>query len=562
MLFWMLVVAACVPLFVAGSQRWLAFDDWTLLITRRRVLETQGFLDFLLRPHNEHWLPGLMFWDLGLASMFGIDSYLPWTMTVVAALVLTAWILRNLMVAIGMTPLSAALAAPAVMIWSDFGGSLTWVPETVFVLYLALVLAHLTVVVTHRDTTVRREVAGASLSLLAVLFHTGAVAAVLPVVGVLALQRRWRAATLSAVPLGVYGLWLLTWGQKAEVFADLLRRESSFTPAGDLSRPQFAWLIGGQGFRFIAGPVAPFVWAALVIGGLVMAWRRRSGQVGVVLLALVAMSVIAVGAITQSRSELGSLASDSPQSRYAVLATLPLLPVAGLLLQTAVLRVVHRSRAPRAVAAGAVAALACWVVAASVGAAAWRPEDKATVLSQSGRDTMAAIISTSATRETRPDLALIPVLFDLDVSGVWDLHGWGWFDPEPVLDQERLLTVQARFLVYGGNRLPDDLPARLAPGAAVVVTARDECWTLSPRNTTSGNRTTIDTSDGPVVLEVVDGASNIRVQARRGDDRSPWHPLLADPETPDVRVHPDPGVQIVLEFTGPATLCGVTLDGG
>lgn len=562
MLFWTLVMAGCVPLLVAGSQRWLAFDDWTLLITRRRVLETQGFLDFLLLPHNEHWLPGLMFWDLGLASAFGINSYLPWTMTVVAALVLTAWILRTLMTDIGMTPLAAALAAPAVMIWSDFGGSLTWVPETVFVLYLALVLAHLTIVVTHRDTTVRREVTGASLSLLAVLLHTGAAAAVLPVVGVLALQRRWRAAALSAIPLGVYGLWLVTWGQNPEVFADLLQREGGFTEAGDLSRPEFAWLISGQGFRFIAGPAAPFVWAALVVGGLVIAWRRRSEQIGAVLLALVAMSVIAVGAITQSRSDLGSLASDSPQSRYAVLAALPLLPVAGLLLQTAVSLVVRRSRAPRVVAAGAITALACWLVAASVGAAALRPEDKATVLSRSGRDTMAAMISTPATRETRPDLALIPVLFDLDVSGVWDLHEWGWFDPEPVTDARLLLEIQARFLVDSSPRRPADSIALLLPGEQVVVTPANGCWALAPRDGGATNRTAIDTSDGPTWFTVGAGAENISVQARRGGERSRWHSLLVDPDTGDVRVHPDSGVEIVLELTGPVTICDAIVETG
>ena len=560
--FWTLVVASWWPLLIAGSHRWLAFDDWTLLITRQRVLESQGFLDFLLRPHNEHFLPGLMFWDLGLASIFGIDSYFPWTVTVIAALVLTVWILRRLMVTIGMSPLAAALAAPAPLLWSDFSGSLAWVPETVFVLYLALVLGHLTLVVADRATSVRREVAGAGLSTAAVLFHTGAAAAVLPVVGILVLQRRWRAAALSSIPLAIYGTWLLTWGQKGEVFGDLLRREGGDAVAGDLSKIEFAWTIGGQGFRFLAGDGAPFVWAALVVGGLALAWRKRHEPAGAVLLALVAMSVIAVGAVTHTRSAVGSFVKTSPQSRYAVLAVLPLIPVAGLLLQTGVRWAAQRTRWPRTIAISSAAVLAWGFGAAVLVAAVGRPEDEGVTVTHSVRRTMAAIISTPGTRASRPDLALMPEFFDLDVSGVWELHDWGWYDPAPSADTGRMLAMQAKFMIYGEPRRPGDGRARIRPGAAITRTQVGDCWTLTPDDPTTENRTVVDPSDGPVVFAVTDGAENISIQARRDGLRSPWFALLADPESDDVRVHPDPGVEIFLELTGPVTVCDADIGRG
>jgi len=561
-LFWSLVTAACVPLFVTGSGRWLGFDDWTLLITRQRVLTSQGLLDFLLRPHNEHFLGGLMFWDLGLASLFGIDSYLPWTITIVAALVFTAWVLRRLMERIGVSPLAASLVAPTVMIWTDFGGALSWAPETVFVLYLALVLTHLTLVVSEGQTSVRRETAGMALSLAAVLMHSGAAAAVVPIVGVLLLQRRWRAAALSSIPVAFYGTWLLTWGQKEEVFGDLLRREGGEYVAGDLSKFEFARAIGGQGFRFLAGGAGSFLWSVLVVGGLALAWRQRRDPVGAVLLVLVAMSVIAVGAVAQTRSAVGSFVTTSPQGRYAVLAVLPLLPIAGLLLQNGVRWVASRTRWPRTIAISSAAVLACGFTISILVAAVGRPEGEGVTVTNSVRRAMAAIISTPGTRQSRPDLALMPDFFDLDVSGVWALHDWGWYDPAPVAELRELLKVQARFFVHGEPRHPDDAPALLRPAASMMVDTIGRCTRLTPTNEADDNRVIIARSDSPVVFAVTEGAENIDVQARRDDARSGFFSLLSDPETDDIRVHPDAGVQIVLELTGPVTICDADVEQG
>jgi hypothetical protein len=559
LLFWILSAAGAASLVWRGRPRWFTFDDWTLLVTRRRVWETEGLLDFLLLPHNEHLLPGLTLWDIGLASIFGIDSYLPWTLSIVAALVFIAVVLRRAMHDIGVPSMVAAASAPVVMVWPDFAGALSWAPETVFILYLALGVAHLLLVLgDHVDD--RRAALGALLSTLAILFHSGAALTTGVIVLVLVASRRWRAATWSALPLLGYGLWFLTWGQKPEVFSETLRRFTDpVQVSADSDKFQFVRIIAGQGFRFLMPVGGWFVWVAIVACGAFLAVRRWGTTTGRVVSALTGSSILAVAAITVSRSRVGAFADTNPQSRYAVLVVVPLLPLIALelwLAATGLRALLSRTRlggawTTRLSTATITVCLAALVIA---GILATERDTQAVTTSRSVRRVMSAIVSTPSTRETRPDIALIQVLFDLDVGGVWSLVDWGWFSPDRITDPEVLLIPQVRFLVAGGLRRSTDDPVALRLSDTIDRHARgDGCVVLSPL--AEPNRVFLVRGSGPSYMAVPEGARNIELRAQRDGVRSEWFRLSGDPTTADFRILSDPDVDLVIRLLGPATFC-------
>lgn len=556
--FWILSAVGAVSLVWRGRPQWFAFDDWTLLIARRHVWETDGLVDFLLLPHNEHMLPGLTLWDIGLASIFGIDSYLPWTLTIVAVFVFTAVVLRRVMAAIDVPPLLAAAWAPVVMVWADFGGALTWAPETVFVLYLALGLAHLLLVVPD-TVSHQKAAAGAALSAVAILLHSGAALSSGVIVLVLVAARRWRAAGWSCLPLGGYAVWLVTWGGRPPVAnAVLWQGADPATAAGTTGWLPLTRAIAGQGFEFLAGPAGGAVWFAVVAGGIVLVWHSRSTAQGRILAALTGMSVLAVGAIVQSRSNIGSFVVSSPQSRYSVLVVLPLLPVVALELYAIARWITPRLGGDRARARHALVLLATGSFAVAVAVHTTR-DTKNTQISFAVRRTMAAIASTPSTRDSRPDVGVMPVKFDLGVGGVWSLIDWGWYDPEPTTDSVALLTTQVRFLVTGGVRRPDDEPVTLRPDDRVEGTDDgDGCVTLIPR--AESNRTLIIREPGPAFLLITEGAENVELQARRDDHRSEWNRLTLDPTTSDIRILSDPDVDLSIRLSGPATFCETSIQ--
>ena len=87
-----LVIAACALLFDLGRYFWFQGDEWDFLVNRNA-----GQLGDLLRAHNEHLtlLPILVYrllWNL-----FGLRSYLPYQVPIVALHLTAAALLRVVM---------------------------------------------------------------------------------------------------------------------------------------------------------------------------------------------------------------------------------------------------------------------------------------------------------------------------------------------------------------------------------------------------------------------------------------------------------------------------------
>ena len=189
---------------------YLLIDDWTILGSRMEHLELYGFDDFLLRRHNEHLMGGMVLWNVGLAEMFGLRSYLPWIVSLQLANVFVAWTLKEFARRIGVSPITAAVAAPLFLIWGPFSSVAAWAPEAIFPISLALVFAQYGLS-SHDDPRFHRTIAGACIGTLGVFLHSACVVAIPLIVLWLAMKRRWIKGIIASIPVALYGLWFVTY---------------------------------------------------------------------------------------------------------------------------------------------------------------------------------------------------------------------------------------------------------------------------------------------------------------------------------------------------------------
>ena len=301
-----LVVFAAVIVFAGlismwfGRHRWFRGDEWVFLTSR-----DAGDIDGLLRGHNGHWstLP-VIEWRL-LYNIFGLDSYRPYQVVVVAMHLVAAVLLRVTMRRAGVNPWIATTAAGAFALLGAGYKDIIWAFQVGFVGALVFGLLHL-ILADHDGPPGRRDVLGLAAG-LAGLMCAGVAVALVAAVGVATLLRRgWRAALLHTVPLvAIYVVW-------AAKYSDVLDRD----------RPELTEVLDWVRIGWWAGIVAlaQFEIAALLVtlallGGLVYGaavgkvrreWRiRAAAPIGLLVGSLVFEVSAANGVISTSLLEAG-----------------------------------------------------------------------------------------------------------------------------------------------------------------------------------------------------------------------------------------------------------------
>lgn len=197
------VQAASVPLLLFwGRRSWFWADDWDFLAAR-----TGGNVTSLFRGHYQHWttLPVLAYRLLW--SVFGLRSYVPYQLLVIAAHLTAAALLRVVMRRASVRPWLATLTA---LVFVFFGAGaeniliafqITFVGSFVFGL-VQLLLAD------HDGPIDRRDWLGL-IAGFAGLMCSGVAVAMTIVVGLaMLLHRGWRIALLHTAPLAcAYVIW-------------------------------------------------------------------------------------------------------------------------------------------------------------------------------------------------------------------------------------------------------------------------------------------------------------------------------------------------------------------
>lgn len=216
--FWtVIVICSLWQIVTYRDDFYLIIDDWAFFGTRLDLLSTNGLDDFLLRRHNEHLMAGMVLWDVGIASIFGLRDYLPWLISVLCANTFVAWVIYAYSRRIGINPVAAAVVAPFFLAWGAFDRVGYWAPEAIFAICLCLLMCHFDWFVTSRPS-VRKEFAGTLLATLAIFIQSICVAVVPVTVAVLAVRRRWRSMLISCIPLVFYVLWYITYQRRDDAY--------------------------------------------------------------------------------------------------------------------------------------------------------------------------------------------------------------------------------------------------------------------------------------------------------------------------------------------------------
>ena len=409
------------------TEWFLVADDWTMLGSRVEHWRLFGFDDFLLRRHNEHLMGGMTLWNWGLAEIFGLRDYTPWVITVQIGNAFVSWVAYRFMRRLDIPAIVAASMAPFLMIWGPFITVAYWAPEAIFTICLALVMLHFWLVSSDTNS-VRRDIAGAGASTLAIFIHS-VCAAVLPVLlASLIVRRRWRSLSISSVPLVLYGLW----------FVSYQRLQPSNRWLTEIEPDTWQERSVGLFFTFGWKTLSRMVWphssflaaltiAMLVACGAVVCIRRGGEQRFLVTAALFAALVYMFG-FTWSRGFVTEeVFKQDPPSRYAAVVGLLLLPIAAVPLGMLTRRASERLRSVRPAGLAIGGLLVVLAISVNARQRADSDTDMMTV-ADTFRDRVVAVASDPALPTYPPDdfvfgeMWLVDLVFD-DVAR-FKRNGW------------------------------------------------------------------------------------------------------------------------------------------
>jgi hypothetical protein len=310
-----------------GHKWWFWADDWDFLGTR-----TGGNLSDLFRAHYQHWvtLPilayRLLWW------VFGIRTYVPYQLLIIALHLVTALLLRTVMRRAGVRPWFATLTAGVFVFFGSGAENIVVAFQITFVGALMFGLVQL--LLADHDGPVNWLDALALAAGLAALMCSGVAIATVLIVGIAMLLRRgWKIALLQTVPLLVaYGLWsqLSPKGPGA----------GSYKSQSPVQVVRFMWTGAGATLgRLAQVPGLAILLTVVVVVGLGVAIARLGagalrGRLAVPIALLVGAGIfLLVTGLVRSGAVAGAFGTGpdrARQSRYVYIVAALLLPTLGI----------------------------------------------------------------------------------------------------------------------------------------------------------------------------------------------------------------------------------------
>ena len=434
-----------------ARDAWFFGDDWAFIVDRRQLWSDGRYADYLLAPHNEHWTMVPVLAHGLLFRAFGLHSYLPYLVPVVACHLGICVALRAMMRRVGVGPWLATGGATLFLLLGSGAENLVWAFQFGFVLAVLLGLLQL-LLADHVGTSPARDAGAVAVGCLAVMSVGVAITMVAVVVGTLLARRRWLAAAIQGgVPGLLYATWYIGYGRSRIV-----------SPPSDLSLvPAYV----GTGVSNALDQIAqlPTVGLAAGLVLLVLALRGAFGPRERVLPAVTmaggAVVLFAINGL--GRATLGL--EQARSSRYVYIAAALLLPLLVCGLQALM-------------ATGRAAAVAwgflTWAIIGNVGAYFVQREYRL--------DLLAA---------TRPRI---------EAAAAYADRSWvdPDFRPEPTYDPD-VTMASLRSLVQGDEL---DRPERV-PADAALRAALDFGVAIEPSSTATP-------TDGLTVIGVTDAVTS------------------------------------------------------
>lgn len=197
------LLVAGVVLLQLNSYAWFFSDDWSWLGER----DVRSF-DDLMRSYNDHWstVPFVL-WRV-MYRVFGVGSYTPYLVTLIASHLAIVAMLRVLMRRCGVGPWTASVVAAPLVLLGIGEQAMSLASVLNFNLAIVLVLVHLVIVMDGPAGPGKRDLFGLGVGLVALMTSGIAVLGVAAIGLTTLLRRGPRAAAFHVAPLGtIYLLW-------------------------------------------------------------------------------------------------------------------------------------------------------------------------------------------------------------------------------------------------------------------------------------------------------------------------------------------------------------------
>ncbi len=314
-----LALVVSIPVYyVAGRRQWFMRDDWAFVLTRDQIRRQFGWDEWLFIAQDGHWLtPPLIAYRL-IESAFGLGSYWPFLLPVIALHVAAVLLVRVLCHRVGVTEWTTTLLC-TVLLW--FGGgweNIVFAVQITYNLSLVAFLAQL-VLVDHEGRPDHRDAIGAALGVIGVMSSGFGPFFIVGVALVLLLRRRWFAAAIAVIPQGLaYGWWAVNWG--ADVASNEITGPRTLAPA---------FAVRGIVATFERLVAIPSLAGVAIVGSLAVVlvagrdWRTRSMLV--TLWMVPTMMFVGIGV-----QRIGFGLDSAASSRYLHVAAMFMVPLLGL----------------------------------------------------------------------------------------------------------------------------------------------------------------------------------------------------------------------------------------
>lgn len=534
------VAAASIWLLVGARDVWFFGDDWAFIVVRRGMWASGQKFEYFFYPHNEHLstLPVLL--NSAIFNIFGLRSYYPYIVPVVAAHAVLCVLLYKLMLRCGIQRWTCVGAATIFAFFGSGAENLIWAFQVGFVTATALGIAQM-ILADHRGPVSIRDAGGAVLGCLGVLTVGVAISMVATVGTLLLLRRRWLAAVIHVIPAAaIYFTWYVFYASE----------HAARFPANASQIPPYVRAGFGATFNAVLQlePTGLGIGITLL---LALASRRLGTDLDTLMPAL-AGAIGAVGFFTLNgygRATLG--VAQATGSRYVYVAGALVLPLVALGLDA-----LHRAGArPTAVAAGALIA---WSMVGNV-ATYYAQRDGRMAVAAPARARVEAAVPYALSDDV--DLGVVPEpVYSAPVTmGVLrDLVQSGALPASANVPEDARLQAAADFGIVEVKRLVDPSTVRLGESSDVAVEAtQDGCVELTPNG--MAPRIAFD-PDTPGVV-TIDASGPLVARVDQGD-------VVARREIPDdglrprhmrVNVHDGiPGFELTPNDV--TVVCGLTLD--
>ena len=316
------LVGATIVLVLLARGQWFFYDEWDFL-------RDPGNPALLLQPHVGHWSTSPILITALLQRMFGLATYWPYLLLVIAAHLAIAHVLWRIMLRVGVAPWIAVALALVFLLYGGAGENVFWAFQIGYLggILVGLIAALLADRMT-RERFWRRYPAVLAIALLSLTF-AGTALPILVVTALVAWRRAGflRAAALIAPVLGVYLAWY--------VYQSITFHEPGFPPAtiaqivdpggvllfaGTMTAGTFAVLLPIVFF----GPALLVAIAVYFFATLRAAWRTRTLMLGMVCAAV-------LFALLTAYTRLNASGIDGAAGgRYLYMEFAMLLPLLGL----------------------------------------------------------------------------------------------------------------------------------------------------------------------------------------------------------------------------------------